>query len=1090
MRSHFTANRGIQCLNWVVAILVVVGGSAVLWGQSSQSFVGTVKDDTGGVIPGVEVTARHLATDQTRTVVTNDTGDYLIAQLTNIGAYEIRAQMAGFKAAVAQNVLLETGSTVRVDLTLEVGAVAEVVTVSAGTQLVRSETSSLEIIVKAREITELPLFGRNFLDLTKTTAGVSTRAPAAMGYQETNLVVGAARARDNEYSIDGIRSMDDHNADMAVKPPLDSIAEFELVRNLYAAEHGRAMGAIVNVRTKSGSNDFHGSVYWFSRRGDWAAIPYFAASKPVYEQDDYGGSIGGPVRLPGLYDGTGRTFFFYNFEKFRSPSEAVKRGYMLDDAELAGDFSQSPWGLPVDPYSKVPYANGVIPSSQFSTATQNMLQILPRPNEGFDGAYNYNGNFDASTFEPKHVIRIDHSFSDDFSIFSSTMWTTRSGVVAPAIDCGAGCERASDLSNNTDNVNSVLGGSWSITPEVIWEGRAGYVFHKGGYAQTNRSENYAKNFGMAFHPSDEDTHLHGVPRVNVRGFGSYFGLWATPFNERMAYNYQVSNSISVNRGNHFVKIGADLLQDRHRAIGACGSTGQYWLGWGTDNGTTNQAADFLIGDYNFAGFQFTPQWRKSKRWRTSYFIQDDWKVDPRLTVNIGLRHDWFAPFGPIGNARMARYDLVTDEVIYPADAQEQMTPDERSALLFPHRFDGPAQTFFDEDKGSFGPRLGIAFRPFGTGNMVVRAGYGIFYGSPQGYAVNRNSSSVAPWQAWLNLGAFGSTGGRVFLWDELQSEVSTLQYLAVGNIRMPENGFHNPYMQHWNLTIQKELPGGMAAEVGYIGSRGVHLEFEHQGRKFASLYGYEDFGLGGGLRISTSGHDSKYHAIQMTLERRFAAGLAFRTNYTLGNLQNDTPEHFDTTVGSHVSVQKHEEWGRGQGHMTHIVNLSGIYELPFGRQRYWGGNWNRVADTVLGGWKVNFLLDANSGAPVNVLWGGVLRPDWAPNKGPDRLPKPSRQRWVDPTHFTAQSGPRQGNVGRNIIDGPNFINLDFGISKLFGIPGTETHTMEVRVEIANATNHPNLFFPSQRIDVSQPGTVTLRNAYPMRRIQWGLRYAF
>ena len=344
MRSHFTANRGIQCLNWVVAILVVVGGSAVLWGQSSQSFVGTVKDDTGGVIPGVEVTARHLATDQTRTVVTNDTGDYLIAQLTNIGAYEIRAQMAGFKAAVAQNVLLETGSTVRVDLTLEVGAVAEVVTVSAGTQLVRSETSSLEIIVKAREITELPLFGRNFLDLTKTTAGVSTRAPAAMGYQETNLVVGAARARDNEYSIDGIRSMDDHNADMAVKPPLDSIAEFELVRNLYAAEHGRAMGAIVNVRTKSGSNDFHGSVYWFSRRGDWAAIPYFAASKPVYEQDDYGGSIGGPVSVTRLVRWNRQNIFLLQLREVSKPQRGRQARLHAGRRRVGGGFFSVPVG--------------------------------------------------------------------------------------------------------------------------------------------------------------------------------------------------------------------------------------------------------------------------------------------------------------------------------------------------------------------------------------------------------------------------------------------------------------------------------------------------------------------------------------------------------------------------------------------------------------------------------------------------------------------------------------------------------------------------------------------------------------------------
>lgn len=246
---------------------------------------------------------------------------------------------------------------------------------------------------------------------------------------------------------------------------------------------------------------------------------------------------------------------------------------------------------------------------------------------------------------------------------------------------------------------------------------------------------------------------------------------------------------------------------------------------------------------------------------------------------------------------------------------------------------------------------------------------------------------------------------------------------------------------------------------------------------------------GAGLRISSSGQDATYHALQMTLERRFATGLAFRTNYTWSKQLNDTPEHFDATVGSNAILEKQDEWGRGQGDTTHIFNLSGIYELPFGQGRQWGADWNRGVDAALGGWKVNFLMDTNSGSPVNALWGGLLRPDWVPGREGD-TGNQSREMWIDPTAFQAQSSSGQGNVGRNLFDGPNFFNLDFGISKLFLIPGTETHTFEVRAEMANATNHPNFFFPSQRIDVAQPGTSTLRNAFPMRRLQWGIRYAF
>jgi hypothetical protein len=569
----------------------------------------------------------------------------------------------------------------------------------------------------------------------------------------------------------------------------------------------------------------------------------------------------------------------------------------------------------------------------------------------------------------------------------------------------------------------------------------------------------------------------------------------------LEYLYNLTNTVSINKGDHYIKLGADIIQDRARSNGACGATGQYfWGGSPPPLGTTNRAADFLLGMYGSGGFQFTPQWTAIKRWQTSYFVQDDWKISRKLTLNLGLRHDYFAPYESL-TGRIARYDLVHDQVLYPEKARAQMTPQQLAALKFPYRFEGPALSFPEAVKTNFSPRIGIAFRPFGTGDTVVRAGYGLFYTSPFAFAVARNWK-VAPWQAFIGLSPSGvGRPDTPFLIHQSIPELEGAQYKLPGNIRMPENGFKNAYAQHWNLTIQASLFKDMALEVGYVGTKGVHLEFERRAKDFAPLYGFKDFAIGSQLFIWTSSHDSEYNAMQVTLQKRYSAGLTFRSNYTWGKLMNNTPEGFDLDDPS--ITYGREEWARGQADIKHNFNFSGIYELPFGRGRVWGVDWNRGIDAVLGGWKLNFFFDANSGAPVNIFWAPSpvgtaigLRPDLVPGKNPV-LPKSeqTRQRWFDVTAFRQPAcWPCQGNFGRNVIDGPNFANLDLGISKIFQIPD-KTHTLEIRGEMFNALNHPNLVlrgFDQQgdQVTITRPNPAALQNAFPMRRIQLAVRYAF
>ena len=990
----------------------------------------------------------------------------------------------------------------RVDLVLQVGEVDETVVVAGAAPLVRTETSSLEQVVQNREILELPL-NRNasFTQLAALSAGVSSRNRGGLGYQKDNLVFGGARARDNDFRIDGIRAMESHNADITVRPPLDSIQEFQLVRHQYSAEHGRAMGAIIEVRTKSGTNSFHGSVYEFARRGSWSAIPYFARTKPTYVEDRYGGSIGGPIRLPGAYDGRDKSFFFLAYEKFKSPSQRVARHYSLTAAERAGDFSDSVWaatdGPPRNPFTGESFPNSMVPASFFSPATDRMLQIIPGPTGDFDGVGNWTGNLPNDDETPYWIIRVDHSVAENHSLFGSVLWSRRYKIYTEGIDAGES-GRIGMFDQNEDDIATILGYRWTVSPKVVLESRAGYTYHDQSWNAQDKSTNWAQDWGFDFHPRDDLAHLHGVPRVTVSGFGRLFGFWGTPLNRRLSYLYNVANIVSINQGDHYLKVGVDVVQDRIRGIGGCGSTGQYWTT--TPRGSGDRGARFRMGQWDFAGFQFTPGWSKAKRWQTAYFVQDDWKVSPKLTLNLGLRYDYVPPYSSM-NCRVARYDLRADHVIYPECLQSQLSAEAREGFLFPHVFQGPPKSYVGEHKTDLAPRFGLAYRPFGGSDMVVRAGYGLFYSSPQGYAVVRNWKT-APWSAWLTISAppramFGSSEARFYHgpYDESVPAVATfintggnvVEYLKPGDIRMPEDGFHNAYAQHWNVTIQKALTNDTALELAYAGTRGVHLDFEWRARKFAALYGVTDFFLEQNLRLSTSGGDSKYHALQATLHKRYSRGISFRANYTWGKLMTDLPsERFDAGGSFDYLRQKHLEWGRGDADVTHNFNLSGIFGLPIGRNRTWGTNMARGLDAVVGGWALTLIFDATSGqafSPTGVFGGG-LRPDAV--RDPNTSSR-TRERWFDPSAFQDPDCELcLGNAGRNTIDGPNFWNLDVGIFKAFTFK--ESHRLEARVELFNAFNHPN--FMSMITNITNPAAGLLTSPAAMRQVQLAFRYSF
>ncbi len=1085
------------CVNAGVALLLGLAmGLTALHGQTSQDIVGTVKDQSDAAIAGAKVLVRHLETNTTREVTTNEVGDYRVARLGQVGQYEVRAEMPGFKSAVAPQVLLEIGRTVRVDLTLQVGEITDSVTVETEVPLVRSETSSLATVLQNREILELPLNRRNFFALTALTPGVSTRGPAAGGhtFKGENLGVGGARTRDNDYRIDGIQTKTAFYNGLAVSPPLDSIQEFQLVRNSYAAEYGRAAGGIVELRTRSGTNQFHGSAYEFARRGRWNAIPYLSRNRPAFREDQYGGSIGGPVILPKLYEGKDRTFFFFTYERLYQPNETVLRFYTPTAEERRGDFSNSIFGTALNrPFTTVPYSGSIIPTNEINPVSLKVLKILPEPNTPLRGDVNWTANVPANQDSNVFVARLDHHFNDRHSVYGSLIRGASSRPTPGALDCGTCATRYSDSLFQSPSNGGQLGYTWLKNPGLILEVRGGFVR---GYIQSTPATpiktNLTKELGFGFFPTNPDS--FGYPTLTV-GASRWLREPVTQLNNHFSQN--LLSTLSVNRGSHFLKFGFDVLRNETDFYFNNGVTGTYVL---ANSLSGNVIADFLLGTYYSGAFSPDSSPTNPKRLAYSSFIQDDWKLHPKLTLNLGLRHDYFGGWGD-GFNRIVRFDFSKDEVIYPEALASAFSPDLKARILFPYRFEGPA-TSYQATKKNFGPRVGLAYRPFKSSHTVVRLGYGIFFAQPDGFETGRGAGFASPWAAFL---VVDNSAAKNFTFDRADPEIVAGKFPDVGWTAIPAPGFRDTYLQQWNLTIQRQLWSQTALELGYVGSRGVRLTSQVGANHLAPVYGlptYKNITV-----VTVNGHDSRYDSMQLLLQQRFSQGLSFRLNYTWSKALNDYADFFDNgTV--YYGFDKRREWARAMGDHRHNLTLAGIYELPVGHRRRFLSSMHRVPDALFGGWKLNYIATLLSGFPINLTYAGPWRPNVVPGRDAN-LPASERRpdRWFDPTAFSVPAPPCpapaiwnstsqdvgrcMGSLARNAIDGPGFANLDLGISKLFRLK--EGHSVEARLELFNATNHPNFFFNltnRQGLFFNRANAQVANGVHGMRQLQVGIRYSF
>jgi len=1012
------------------------------------TITGTVTDESGGVVAGAKITVTQIDTGYARETTTDSRGNYVVPSLFP-GRYRVEAEQKGFQKTVIEPLQLHVDERLAVNPVLKVGAMTQEIKVTSEGSMVETASASLGQVIRGATVQDMPLNGRNFLQLALLSAGAVPVAQAsenALVYK-SSVNVSGGREGSNQYTIDGVFNNAVTFQGLNLVLSVDAIQEFKVQRNTFSAEFGQGT-AIVNVASRAGTNELHGTVYEFLRNNVLDARQFFDAQVPPFRQNQFGFSLGGPIKKD-------RTFFFGNYEGFRMRRANTVLATLPTAAELSGNFAGSP---PVkDPLTGQPFANNLIPAERFSALTSRILRFLPKLAVG--GVNNLRLAPSTRNDIDQFTVRMDHRFRDtDFLFARYSLMDTR--LHLPGITKLS----ATDIPDRAQNA----GVQWThiFSPGLLNELRVGFnrFFHR-----TFQEGAYGEDI-LKFQNAVTDPLTFGLPLVSIQGF-SGFGPFFTLPDLVGANTYQYDDSLTSIRGAHALKFGVGFrnLQYPH-------TTGLFTRGIFIFAGlaTGNPVADFLLGhpfvSIGAGGLPTAFMGIKEFNW----FIQDDWKVAPRFTLNLGLRHERIGVIMDRFRGRIPTFDEATGQFARGADV-------ERLGLVNPDNMD-------------YGPRFGFAWQPFQKPHTVIRGGYGVYYDVKTINERNFGLGAELQWQQIIDfLPLFGLPPS--VQWDNLFPPPTGP---GVANLTDDPRA-RTPYVQQYNLTVQRELPGDFMVEAAYAGSVGRKLNSRidiNQARLPAFLdepleprRPYPTFGA---ISMSKNLAVSSYNAFQMKVEKRFSHNLYLLAAYTIS-------KSLDSASSSSTGAQNRQdvraEYGLSDFDQRQRFVVSYLYQLPFGRgQRYLSAARGLTA-ALTGGWQLNGILTFSSGNPFTVAVGqdrsltGVnyQRADLVgPNHG--NLPASQRtvQCWFDTSAFQLAPLGTFGNAGRNIVIGPGTNNFDFSVLKTSQI--TEGKSLQFRAEFFNILNHPQFLLP-----VADPTSMLfgqILGVRPAREIQFALKFIF
>jgi hypothetical protein len=1096
--------------------------AAVGKAQTSGEITGLVTDPSGAAVSGATVTVTNKATGATRRATTNTEGLYAFPSLLP-GMYELKVEAAGFKTAQLGNITLEVQQTARRDIAMEIGAVGETVTVTSEGALINAENATVGTVIENKRIVDLPLNGRNFLQLVATAPNVSFgfnnagQAGSRQGGTRAaqNISVAGQRSYFNRFTIDGVENTDVNFNTPVVLPSIDALQEFKVQTGIYPAEFGRATTQI-NVSTKSGTREYHGVLFEFLRNNALDAQIYdFTGTRPKgtktqpFKWNQYGFTLGGPVWLPKKlfgpigYDNRERVFFMTNFEGFRERRTGLGRYNLPPTAWRSGNFSQL--ANPIfDPLTRTQFPGNIIPQNRIHPTSLKLLEFYPAPT--------LNPNALGLNHEQPQGNLIDKDqliARGDFIESSASSWAGRYSwgdevQLSPGLKLN-GTKLLTTVRQVMVSNTRTFGGN------KVNEARFGYnsFFNSLGRELANSRDVVAElNIpGVSLGPPIS----WGIPSIAISGFSGFGDDSEGPYVNNNK-TFQAVDNFSWTLGSHTVKFGGELRWDQYNQVGNQFARGAFLFEPNvTSNlgasGTGNSFADFLLGYCKRCEASVSLAVIEFRAFSQYFYFDDSWKITPRLTLNFGLRYEYTPPWldktGRLVNIHVPFADNtpnVQDLNRHPTfirmgsgDFYEGLALRFNPAIKVAR--DGRlGERLIQFDRNDIAPRFGLAWSP--TNRWTVRLGGGVFYTQDTGNPrfdmarnlAGRRRDEATPSDVDLNWNSpFRNLGGTVQINNPY----------VLGNVF----GRRTPYVMQYMLNVQRQLANNLLFEVGYLGSLGRKLESlrafnESIPGATGSVLARAPYPEFGRIQEVDGSGKSSYNGLSLKLEKRFSSGFTFLSGYTWSrSIDNASAirSHDGDTLFPQNSYNLAGEKALSSFHTAHRFVTSGLYQLPFGRGRRWldmGG----VVNAVLGGWELGSLIAIQTGFPLTIGAGtdrsntgaGFDRPNLigvANFEGDQR----TTTRWFNTAAFQLQPLGTHGTAGRNIVIGPGLIQWDASLLKNFNF--TESTFLQFRFEAFNAANHPNWGNPNTNFSSSSFGRITGTRG-TMRELQFGLKLYF
>jgi hypothetical protein len=1072
------------------------------------TILGTVTDSSGAVVAGAKVTIVNEGTGLARTVTADSNGEYTVPALPT-GHYTITSEMTGFKTVALSNIEVGVDQRVRINIKHEIGAMTESVNVTAETPLLQTSSSELGTTVTNQQIEALPLNGRNFVNLTRTIPGVLRGIPGAnidgagsLAWRASaSFSANGQRPRDNNYMLDGVDNNETWLQTVVIFPSVDALDEFKMQTSTYSAEYGRSLGGVVNLQIKSGTNNMRGSGFEFHRNDAFDANNFFnnraGRAKPDFKQNQFGGTLGGAIFRD-------KTFFFTDYQGHRETQGQTFLSTVPSLAMRRGDFSEITRPI-YDPTTGQPFQGNIIPSGRIDPVARNIVdQLYPEPNttgtrQASNGQTinNYLINPIKERQDNQFDVKVDHNLSSGSRFFTRYSFQKTHRLQPATLPHGDAGATFGAGDGNIKGQSLAFNHTQSLALNWLNEFRFGWSSIKFLMTPIDYLQNPAQAVGLpGINMNDATSGMTQLAFQNIRNLGAN-GNQPLITNQN---DFQIFDNVTWIKGKHTIKSGGSVTLRSREILNADTIVGNFSFNNNmtsncagqpagcTVNSTTGfDVASFMLGFVNVKSRNlFDATTYTEKRPEYALYVQDDYRLTSRLTMNLGLRWDVYPPWIEVDD-RQSNFDETTGRFVVASD----------DAVIAGVAVGRYLQTYSKRD---LGPRFGFAYDLDGSGKTLVRGGFGIFWNFTPG-GTSSSKAQNPPFLQSTTINANPTAYGvNNLLRDGLPPPpgVDPNRPSAGSTRSIFDINFRDAYARQWNLNVQRQLFTNYMLEVAYVGSQGRHMILKGDPNQARPVVGVTDSNvnrpyaqLAPALRtigqVQSKG-TLDYHALLVKFQRRFANNFSMLNSYTFGKAIDLNSDNDGTVTLTNVYDPQYNR-GPADYDITHTFTSSVIYEIPWAREK------------VYGGWQMSGIMLVRGGLPLTVTaTQGVQSTGTGnrPNRVCDgRISNPTIERWFDTSCFVQVSEitGTYGDSGRGVIRGPGSFNIDASLIKNTKIGRYST---EIRIEAFNILNHPQFANPNTTVGNAAYGTISAMLSSPScslcgtveRQVQLGVKVKF